>query len=237
MGQSGRYLAVRWFVAAIGLLAWCSAGCDKKEGRVVFTNRTDRSLEVAVLGPGLIEPFPPRQVVPGGDVHDRVHVRHLPVEMHGEDGAGPLRNRGFDLRRIDVERDRVDVHEHRLRPGPPDAPGRAEEREGRRDHLVAAVARAALAAGGVVRADLQGHQAHQEGVGAAGDAQGVLGAAIPGRGGLEIPHGRAVGDKLRVQDFGNRGQNFLTDCGILLLEVEQGNLHGVQAFRLVRRRR
>ena len=47
-------------VLVVSVLAGLAvAGC-KGQGKLTFTNQSSEALEVAVLGPGLIEPFPPR---------------------------------------------------------------------------------------------------------------------------------------------------------------------------------
>src|SRR5438105_268177 len=45
--------------------------------------------------------FEDLEVVPGGDVEDGIDVGRLSVEVHGNDGPGSPRDRGFD--EIDVE--------------------------------------------------------------------------------------------------------------------------------------
>ena len=57
--------------------------------------------------------------------------------VHAEDGAGARGDGRFDQLRIDVEGQRVDVHEHRRRAAIADAVGRGDEGMADRDHLVA----------------------------------------------------------------------------------------------------
>ena len=48
---------------------------------------------------------------------DRVHVCGLPVQMHRQNRLGARRDRSLNRRRIHVERPRLDIHQHRTRPG------------------------------------------------------------------------------------------------------------------------
>ena len=50
-----------------------------------------------------------------GDVHDRVHVRRLPVEVHGQDRLCSRRNGGLNRRWIHRERTRLNIDQNRAR--------------------------------------------------------------------------------------------------------------------------
>ena len=91
----------------------------------------------------------------------------------------------------------IDVHEDRLGARPRDAAGRGEERERRADHLVAGP-------------DPQRHQAAEQRIGAAGDADGVLRAAIRGQVLLKLLNARAEDEILVVAHFVQNGPNLLT---------------------------
>ena len=71
----------RWAAGLVlGLLL---AGCQPKSGTVVITNETPESLEVALLAPGVVEPFPPIQPVSGGSVTFTFHLapEELPAAL------------------------------------------------------------------------------------------------------------------------------------------------------------
>ena len=109
--------------------------------------------------------FDHRQLVRPRHRHHRVHVRHLPVEMHRDDRLGLRRDRRGQLRHVEVERDRIDVHEDRRGPDPRNRPHRREKRVGRRDHFVA-------------RPDAFRHQRHDQRVRTRRHAHAVRRSAI-----------------------------------------------------------
>jgi hypothetical protein len=74
---------------------------------------------------------------------------------------GVIRRR--DIRQVEVEADGADIGEHGRGADTADASARGEERERRRNHLVAG-------------ANSQAHQGEEDGVGAGGDPQGVADA-------------------------------------------------------------
>ena len=84
---------------------------------------------------------------------ERLHVGALTEQVDGDDGPRAWGDRRLDLLGVDVPGVRVDVHEDGPGPGAADGPGGGEEREGRRDDLVP-------------RADLEGGQGQEQGVGA-----------------------------------------------------------------------
>ena len=71
------------------------------------------------------------------DLGNRVIVSALTEQIHGHDRLRLVRERRLDQRRIDIERARIDVDEYGRRAGERDHPGRRNERERRRHHLVA----------------------------------------------------------------------------------------------------
>ncbi len=104
--------------------------------------------------------------------HDGRHLGQLAEEVHRDDGLGAGGDGGFHQGARDVEGFGVQVDEHRSGPqAGHDARG-GEEGEGGEDHLVPVL-------------DVQGHEGHQEGVGAAGHAHGVPGSRIFGQLGFQ----------------------------------------------------
>ena len=127
------------------------------------------------------------EAVAGGDGLDRVVIRGEAEEVDGDDGAGAKSRPpaapgsgwragvalfdGLDgllqLCRVDVEGGGIDVHEDRRRAEEADHLGGCDEGEGGRED-------------GVARADLEGHERHEQGVGARGAADGVFRADVAG---------------------------------------------------------
>ena len=101
-------------------------------------------------------------VLPGDGV-DRIHVARHAEDVHRHDRARALGDAALDGRRVDRERRRVGVGEHRQRLAAEDRVVAGDEGVGRDDHLVAGV-------------DVQDVQADHEGGGAAGGGQALLGA-------------------------------------------------------------
>src|SRR5204862_6918815 len=77
-----------------------------------------------------------RAIARPADGAQAFHGRHLAVEVHGHDGARPGRDGRLYRRGIDIERVRLDVHEHRSAARVVDRPGGGEERERGVDDLV-----------------------------------------------------------------------------------------------------
>ena len=91
------------------------------------------------------------EVVARCDLHNRVHVGHLPVKMHGDDGARFVCDGRFDFRRVYVVGERVNIYKDGLRAQTRDRASRGEEGIGGRDNFVAGL-------------DADCHQGHQQGV-------------------------------------------------------------------------
>ena len=53
------------------------------------------------------------QIVPLGNLPDRLHVVRLAEQVDRQDGSRPRCDLAFDLDRVEVERDRVDIDEDR----------------------------------------------------------------------------------------------------------------------------
>ena len=71
------------------------------------------------------------------DAQDRFEIGGLAVEMNRDDGAGSRRDGRFQLRRIERERARVNVHQHRRRAAQLDGRDRGDGRVRHGDDLVA----------------------------------------------------------------------------------------------------
>ena len=99
----------------------------------------------------------------GRDFHYRIHVGHLTVEMDRHDRPSFLGDRSLDLRRVNIEGIRLDIHQYRLRAGSADGSSSREERERGSNYLIAA-------------ADAKRNQAAKQSIGTAGYAN-RLGAA------------------------------------------------------------
>ena len=103
------------------------------------------------------------QTVSAGEGHHAIHVGGLAEEVDGDDGFSL---RGYftgGLCGIDIEADGAGIDEHGSSAGTGDTSGGGEEREGGDQYFVPG-------------ADAEGHQGEDEGVGAAGDADGMGGA-------------------------------------------------------------
>ena len=79
------------------------------------------------------------EVVLGGDGPDRVHVRHLPVDVDREHGPWVLRNGGLSLQVVDIHRIRlwVNIDEYRFGVQRQHWARRCEERVSRKEYLTA----------------------------------------------------------------------------------------------------
>ena len=102
-----------------------------------------------------------------GDLEDRVQIDGRAHQVDRDHRARARADRGRDGLGRQQVRLGVDVDETRRRAGEADRLGRGDERVGRDDHLVAG-------------ADVEDPQREREGLGAGGDAHGVLGAAVGG---------------------------------------------------------
>jgi hypothetical protein len=144
---------------------------------------------------------------------DRVHVGGLPVEMDRDDPLRAGRDLLFDQGRIDVVGVRFDVHEHGLGPHPPDGPGCGEEGVRGGNHLV-------------IRSDALGHEGHQQGIRARGDAAGNGDAAVRGDIRLEGLHLGTEDQALGVAHLVNHWPDLVADRGVLGPQIKKRYLHG-----------
>ena len=145
--------------------------------------------------------------------------RDLAEEVNGNDRPGPARHRRRRKIRANIERLRVDVHEHRRGTDIVDRTRGGEERERRRHDLVAAP-------------DVQRPQPKEERVGAVRAANGVPRVRQRGHLPLQLLHRRAKDECLVVDDRQQGLQHFVPYRGVLGPQVEQGNGHRM-AIRFV----
>ena len=74
---------------------------------------------------------------PGGGPRERIHVRHLAVQMNDDHRAGAGGKGGLQIIRGEQQRARAHVREARRCPGEDDPFGRSHEGVGGHDHLIA----------------------------------------------------------------------------------------------------
>ena len=129
----------------------------------------------------------------------------------GPDGAGQRApgtiflhadDRLFQSFRVNIEGERVDVHEGRRRADQADHLGRCGESKRRCED-------------GVPRTDIEGHKRHEKGVRARGAADGVLYTDVAGEKRFQLPDLRPV-DVLAVgEDRSDSGIQFIRDAPLL----------------------
>ncbi len=95
--------------------------------------------------------------------------------MHGEDSFGAGSDGRLDLRRVKVESDGINVHEHGPGSHVQRGVSRSDESKGRGDHLVAG-------------ADAVGQQSYVQGRGPRRSSYGMFHSAESGKGLLELGH-------------------------------------------------
>ena len=129
-------------------------------------------------------------------------------QVHRHDRLRPRRDPRGDVVGIEVERDRVDVGEHRRRADARDRLRRGEEREGRADHLVAG-------------ADPHRLEGEHERIGAVRDADRVLDAEIGGRLLLKSVDLRPEDEAPRLEHFGEALLQLGDERRVLRLDVDE----------------
>ena len=125
------------------------------------------------------------EIVPLGERHERAHVRHLPVEVDGQQEARPLSDCGLDCGDVDVPVGLRHVHGDRSAARLRHGLQRRDERVRGDDHLVAGL-------------DPGGDQAEAQCVEAAREADRVGGPNVGGERLLELADLRAVDERPAV---------------------------------------
>jgi hypothetical protein len=149
---------------------------------------------------------------PGHRSGNRLQRRHLAEQIDRDHGLRPPRAGPGDGIRADVERVRLDVDEHGRRTDVVDRSRRREERERRRDHLVAPP-------------HVECSQRKQQRVGATRAPDGVPRVRQLGQRSLECGDRLAEDEQLRIHHAHRGRDDIVADRGVLGLEVEQGNGH------------
>src|SRR2546423_9653798 len=147
-----------------------------------------------------------------GDAQDFVALSGLAVEVYGQKGARALAYGRLDLFGRDVVGARLDVNEARARADARDCAGGGEEGEGRCDDLVAL-------------AYVERHEREQDGVRAGGAADGVLRVRVARQFPFEQAHVLAEYELLRVEHALDGRAHLVAQRGVLLLQVEKGDVH------------
>src|SRR5512140_3692133 len=147
-----------------------------------------------------------------GDLHNGVHVRHLPEQVDRDDRPGLRRDGRLDLRGIHVVGRRVHVDEDRLRSAPADRLGGGDERVRHGDHFVPGP-------------DSKAEQGCPKGVRAAPHPGGELRPAERGELLFELRHERAARERGLVEHLLDRVRDLPADRLVLGFQVQVGNLH------------
>ena len=165
------------------------------------------------------------QPVAGRDRVDRCKVSALTIQRHRHDGPRTRRDGRLEERRIEVPGPPVDVYEHRRRPGERDHFARCDERERRRDHLVATT-------------NAERHERDQERVRAARGRDAVSRAGIARKRRLELGDLGAQDELAMVQHLGHARVDRRLDASVLGLQIDEihgGHLGGATVYTLARR--
>ena len=147
------------------------------------------------------------------ELRQRVERRGPAEEVHRHDRARAARDLRGDVLRIDVERHRVDVGEHRRRASPRDRLGRRVEGERRTDDLVAG-------------ADLHRVEHEHERVGAVRDADRPLRAEVGGGLFLERVEVRPPDELAAVEHLAEACLEFGDQRLVLGMDVNERDRHG-----------
>ena len=146
------------------------------------------------------------QAVAIRDLHDRIHVAGLAVEVNRNDRLRARRDRLFKLTGIEREGRGVNVNENGLRAGVADGRHRCHESERNSDDFV-------------FRSHARREQRKVESAGAGVDAYRILGAAIVGELALEGLNLAPQHELARGDEIQNRRLHFLPYCQILRIQV------------------
>jgi hypothetical protein len=158
------------------------------------------------------------QPVPRGELANRVDVRRLSVEMHGQNRFRAWRDGGLDALGIEVVRARIRLHRHGRGAGVADRqPGR-DVGVGRDDHLVARA--------DVPRAE---HEVHR--IETVADAHAVFHADEGGELALEGAHLVTEDVPAAVEDALDRFVDRSGQLAIRRFHVEERNGHRFSSWR------
>ena len=150
------------------------------------------------------------------DLGDRIVVGALAEQIDRNHGlrleALLLRRRDAALERgrVDIEGRLIDIDEHRRRTGQRHRLAGRAERKGRTEHRIA-------------RADIPGHQHHQQRVGAAGAAHDMPGAGEFGEQLFELRHFRSVDELAMGQHAPDRFIDRCAEPAALCADVDERN--------------
>jgi len=161
---------------------------------------------------GLGGVFDDSQAVLCGNPADGLHRCDLAEEMNGDNGLGLRGDAGLDQIRIDIVGTGIDIDEDRGRSEACDGTGGGKESKGGGYYFVTGF-------------DAEGHHADEQGVGAAGKADGTGGTAVVGDLAFELFDGGAQGEQLSFADGIDSGLYLGLDGSILSFEVKERNLH------------
>ena len=145
-----------------------------------------------------------------GDVHDRIHVGRLSVQVHGDDRLGLRRDRGLEPGRSIVNVSGSMSTNTGVAPRVVDGRHGGHERERHGDDLVAA-------------AHAGGEQREMQRARAAVDADAVLRLAVGGELLVERRDFTPERERARVEDALDGGVHLGLDTGVLGLQIDERN--------------
>ena len=174
-------------------------GVEAEHGSIAGQLAHQRALPGGGQGVGGI--FQHTQLVLARNGENRVHVAGQAAVVHRHDGLGARRDGGLDLARVDIERDRIAIDQHRIGAQVTDHLGGGGEGQRGRDHLVTG-------------ADAHGFQRQMQAGGGGIDGNAMHAAAqVVTKLLFEGARFRAGGDPAGTHGMGNGGDFFLADVG------------------------
>ena len=165
--------------------------------------------------------FDDRDAVPHGDPPQRIHFGTLSEEMDGQDGTRLRSDRTFELFRVEIHADRIDVYKDGPRADAMNGTGRREECEGGGDHFVACT-------------DVERHQCQDQGIRPGRAANGIACVAISGRVRLKFGDFVAENEGLRSQDPVDRFVDLRRYCLMLGDKIDERDRRGNGGMRRLR---
>ena len=152
------------------------------------------------------------QTMTARDRQQRLHRGHLPEQVDRHDGPGPRRDGCLHRRRVEIETDGIDVHEHRGPAGIMDGARGGEEGERRGDHLVR-------------RGQPQGPEREQQRIGPAGAANAMSRPAQLRHCRLQPIHLFTQNELLPVDHPRQSREHLVSDGLVLGNEIEKRDVH------------